>query len=126
MKNPLEVTFHDLRHNEEIELIIKEKFEKVIALAPDVTKCHIILEKQSKHHQKANQAYVSLDLKAPHFEDIVITEDCLEDVASLKSAVIKVFKHGLDLMHKHKSRRRDQKRLPLGQLSSIDPIEEVD
>jgi len=126
MKNPLEITYHDLRHSPEIDAVINEKFEKVTLLSPDVTKCHVMLEKQSKHHQKANQAYVILDLKIPHFDDIIVKEECLEDVASLKSTVIKVFKHGLDLMHKHKSKRVDYKRAPISEIPSAEPVESLD
>ena len=126
MQNPLQITFHDMDHNEDIEAMIREKFEKVRTVSPDMTKCHVVLEKLSKHHQTANMACVRLDLKVPHFEDIVVTEKCLEDAASLKSAVLKVFKQGLDLAHKHKKRRLDHKRLTLGDLPAVEPVETGD
>ena len=126
MQNPLQITFHDMDHNEDIEAMIQEKFEKVMTVSSDVTKCHVVLEKLSKHHQTANMACVRLDLKVPHFEDIVVTEKCLEDAAPLKSAVLKVFKQGLDLTHKHKKRRLDYKRLPLGELPAAEPVETED
>ena len=68
MKNPLQITFHDLQQNPEIQKLIEEKFEKLKLASPDITKCHVVLEKQSKHHQKANLAVVRLDLKAAHFD----------------------------------------------------------
>ena len=126
MRNPLQITSHDMDYSEGIEAMIREKFEKVMTVIPDVTKCHVVLEKLSKHHQKANMACVRLDLKVPHFEDIVVTEKCLEDAASLKSAVLKVFKQGLDLAHKHKKRRLDHKRLTLGELPAVEPVETGD
>ncbi len=126
MQNPLQITSHDMDRNEEVEAMIREKFEKVRAVSPDVTKCHVVLEKLSKHHQTANMACVRLDLKVPHFEDIVVTEKCLEDAASLKSAVLKVFKQGLDLAHKHKKRRLDHKRLTLGEFPAVEPVEAED
>jgi ribosome-associated translation inhibitor RaiA len=120
MRNPLQVTFHDLQHSEEIETLIEEKFEKVKAETPDVTKCHVVLEKLSKHHQKGNMACVRLDLKVSRFEDIVVTENCLADKAMLKSAILKVFKQGVDLARQHKKHRLEKKRAPLGELPAVE------
>ena len=120
MKNALLITFHDRSHNPEIEAMIQEKFEKIKSEYPDVTKCHVVLEKQSKHHQKANLSCVRLDLKVSHFEDIVVTEKCLEDTTSMKSAVLKVFKQGLDLARKQKKRRLENKRMPTGELHPVE------
>ena len=66
MQNPLEITFRNLTNNPKIETLILEKFENVKKISPDVTKCHVILEKLSKHHQSANTSCVRLDLKVPH------------------------------------------------------------
>jgi len=121
MQNPLQITFHGMSHNTDLEGVIREKFEKVKAVSPDVIKCHVTLEKLSRHHQKANTACIRFDLKVSHFEDIVLTEKCLEDIASLKSTVLKVFKHGIDLAHKRKKRHLDHKRVPLGDLQAIEP-----
>jgi|CXWL01.1.fsa_nt_gi ribosome-associated translation inhibitor RaiA len=126
MRNPLQVSFHDLQHSAEIETFIEEKFEKVKAESPDVTKCHVVLEKLSKHHQKGNMACVRLDLKISHFEDIVVTENCLADKTMLKSAVIKVFKQGVDLARQYKKHRLEKKRMPLGELPSALSVEAVD
>ena len=126
MKNPLQITFHDRSHNPEIEELIREKFEKIKFEYPSVTKCHVILEKQSKHHQKANLACARLDLKVSRFEDIVVTEKCLEDTASMKSAVLKVFKQGLDMVRKQKKRRLENKRMPAGELQPVDAIDASD
>lgn len=116
MRNPLQVTFHDLQHSAEIETLIEEKFEKVKAESPDVTKCHVILEKLSKHHQKGNMACVRMDLKVSRFEDIVVSENCLADKAMLKSAILKVFKQAIDLAREHKKHRLEKKRVPLGEM----------
>ncbi len=126
MQNSLQITFHDVHQNEGLEELIREKFKKVKAESPGVTKCHVVLEKLSKHHQTANMACVRLDLKVSHFKDIVVTEKCLEDEVSLKSAILKIFKKGLDLMHKHKKRRQDNKRLPLRELPAVEPVETAD
>jgi hypothetical protein len=120
MRNPLQVTFHDLQHSAEVETLIEEKFEKVKAESPDVTKCHVVLEKLSKNHQKGNMACVRLDLKISNFEDIVVTENCLADKAMLKSAILKVFKQGVDLAREHKKHRLEKKRAPLGELPAVE------
>ena len=126
MRNPLQVTFHDLDHSTEVETLILEKFEKVKAESPDVTKCHVVLEKLSKHHQKGNMACVRLDLKISNFEDIVVKENCLADKTMLKSTILKVFKQGVDLARQHKKLRLEQKRMPLGDLTAVEPVEPTD
>jgi hypothetical protein len=111
MQNPLLITFHDLPHNADIETLITEKFEKIQSENPRVIKCHVRLEKHSKHHKKGNMASVQLDLKISTFDDIVITENCGEDASALKSAVIVVFKQGIDLARDHKKHRIQTKRI---------------
>ncbi len=113
MLNPLQITFHDLTSDPKIEALIQTKFEKLKAISPGITKCHVILEKHSKHHHKANKACARLDIKVPKFDDIVVTEYCREEFLSLQTAVIGVFKRGLVLLREESKRRQDQKRTPL-------------
>ena len=126
MQNPLQITFHDLKHDDAIEQIINEKFDKLKASSAQITKCHVILEKQSKHHNKANLACVRLDLKVSHFEDIVVSEKCSEDHASLKSAVLKVFKSGLVLMREAMKHRQEHRGTTPLRENFIDEVEETD
>lgn len=126
MRNPLQVTFHDLDHSTEVETLILEKFEKVKVESPDVTKCHVVLEKLSKHHQKGNMACVRLDLKISNFEDIVVKENCLADKAMLKSTILKVFKQAVDLAREHKKHRLKQKRKPLDEVTAVVSEEPTD
>ncbi len=112
MQNPLEITFHDIGHDPVLENLVQEKYEKLRGVAPNVTKCHVILEKLSKHHHTANACCVRMDLKIPHFDDIVIAEKCEEGEASLSSTIIKVFKRGSRLMKKDMQRRTDRHRVP--------------
>ncbi|MBP9853536.1 MAG: HPF/RaiA family ribosome-associated protein [Candidatus Omnitrophica bacterium] len=122
MQNPLVVTFHDLPHYPQIEKLISEKFAKLQTINSDVTKCHVILEKLSKHHQKANSSCVRLDLKVPHLDDIVITEKCSDDEADLASNVIKVFKLGQLSMREGIKRKQDRQRVPRPNL--VESVEE--
>jgi len=130
MQNPLEVTFHDLIRNAKIEELIQTKYEKLNKLRPDITKCHVFLEKQSKHHQKANSTVIRLDLKVPRLQDIVVSEKCSEDVASLKTTVIKVFKRSQDLLLEKIKYNRDakravgQKEIPLADTTTEEDEEE--
>ncbi len=110
MQNPLQITFHDLQHSDEIEELIHEKFEKLKIVSPNITKCHVVLEKLSKNHHKGNTACARLDLKVSHFDDIVITEKCQEDLGSLKSAVLKILKGGLILVREKVKHRKELKR----------------
>lgn len=112
MKNPLEITFHNMSHNPKIETLIHEKFDKVKIISPDVTKCHVTLEKLSKHHQSANKSCARLDLKVPHIKDIIVSEKCNEDESSMLTTVIKVFKRGKTLLREEVARKRDHNRVP--------------
>ncbi len=128
MKNPLDVTFHDLTRKEKIEKLILEKFEKLSKLRDDITKCHVFIEKQSKHHQKANSVIVRLDLKVPHLEDIVVSEKCNEDEASIKTTVIKTFKRTQDLLLEKVKYHRDLRRVgrePVVEVNDADEEDEV-
>ena len=126
MQNPLQVTFHDMKHNEEIETLIADRFEKIKVISPNITKCHVIIEKQSKHHQKANTASVKLDLKVSHFDDIVISEKCEEDHGSVQSAVLKVFKRGQLMVREELKHRRDIKRAPRADAFVPEVVDETD
>ncbi len=126
MQNPLEITFHDLVRSEKIEQLIQEKFAKLTKIRPDITKCHVFFEKQSKHHQKANSTIVRLDLKVPHFEDIVVSEKCDEDVAVIKTTVIKIFKRSQDLLLEKIKYHRDRNRAGLGETALSDSNEDED
>lgn len=120
MKNPLEITFHDLVRNEKVEQLIEEKFQKLTKIRSDITKCHVFFEKQSKHHQKANATIVRLDLKVPHLQDIVVSEQCDEDVSALKTTVIKVFKRSQDLLLEKIKYFRDSNRCGLREKNAVD------
>ena len=67
MQNPLEITFHDINPNPDLENLVRDKFEKITHITSKVTKCHIILEKLSKHHNTANACCVRMDLKDSTF-----------------------------------------------------------
>ena len=112
MQNPLQITFHDLDHSETIVTLIDEKFAKLQVLSPAITKCHVVLERLSKHHQKANLACARLDLKASHFDDIVITEKCEDSAESLLTAVNKVFKNAQSRVRELIKHRKHDKRMP--------------
>ncbi len=128
MQNPLEITFHDLRRSEKLEEVITEKFAKLQKLRSDITKCHVFFEKQSKHHQKANSTVIRLDLKVPRFEDIIISENCSEDDAALKTTVLKVFKRCQDILLEKMKYNRDQKRVgrPLAAEVDVNDDEDVE
>lgn len=110
MNNPLLITFHDIRHSTKVEDLIKEKFAKLQAERADVTKCHVFIEKETKHHRSSSAVVVRLDLKMPHIEDIVISEKATEDESTLTAAVIKAFKKSHELFHERMKYLRDQKR----------------
>jgi len=112
MQNPLEITFKDMDPREKLEEVIQDKFEKLKSVSPDITKCRVVLEKLSKNHKTSNTVCVRLDLKIPHFDDIVVSEKCGEDDASLTRTIIKVFKREKGLIREKIKYRQDQHRIP--------------
>jgi hypothetical protein len=111
MNNPLLITVHDIRHSVKVEELIKEKFSKLQAEKPDITKCHVFIERTSKHHKTSNSVTVRLDLKVPHIDDILVSEKATEDVSTLSTAVIRIFKRAQELFHERMKYIRDQKRV---------------
>jgi hypothetical protein len=116
MQNPLQVSFHSIGHDKGVEALIDEKFEKLKVVSPVITKCHVVLERLSKHHQKANLACARLDLKISHFDDIVITEKCADNSASLQTAVLKIFKNASTKVREQIKYRQKTKRSPRADL----------
>lgn len=111
MQNPLEITFKGVEASKKLNEVIQEKFEKLKKVSPDITKCHVILEQLSNHHKTANTACVRLDLKVPHFDDIVVSEKCSEDEVSLIHTIIKVFKREKGLIREKMKHRQDKHRV---------------
>ncbi len=126
MKNPLEITFRNMDQNSKIETLILEKFENVKKISSDVTKCHVILEKLSNHHQSANRACARINLKVPNINDIVVSEKCSEDEAALLTTVIKVFKRAKTLLREEVARIRNFNRTPKEKNFEIDVENEDD
>ncbi len=106
MQNPLEITFKDVPHSERIEEVIREKFNKINQIGNDIIKCHVVLERLSKHHHKGNPICVRLDVKPAHFSDIVIQEHTGEAEALKASAVRSVFKKAHELIRKQIMKRK--------------------
>ncbi len=126
MQNPLEITFKGVEASEKINEVIQGKFEKLKRVSPDITKCHVILEQLSNHHKTANTVYVRLDLKVPHFDDIVVSEKCSEDEASVTRTIIKVFKREKGLIREKIKHRQDQHRVPKDGIFEVEETEVVE
>ena len=112
MQNPLEITFKDIPHNSRIEQIILEKYEKIKHISRDVIKCHVIMEKLSKHHQNGNMYAVKLDLKLANFPDIIIKDKSVEGEMPMATAVRSIFKKAHELTQKQIGRSKKKVAMP--------------
>ena len=127
MNNPLEVSFRGIPQSQLVESVIQEKFEKVKRINKDIIKCHVVMEKLSNHHQKGNAYCVRLDLRLPHFSDIVVSEDSKEGEVLLASAVRETFKKAQSLM-REQLERHIKKIQPHGQkeILALESSEELE
>jgi ribosome-associated translation inhibitor RaiA len=108
MHNPVEITFKGFEPNPRLNNLIQEKLSKIEPFANDITKCHVVMEKLSKHHQKGNAYCVRLSLKLAHFPDIVINEESKEGDLPMSSALRSVFRKAHELVKKQSSRRKQK------------------
>lgn len=108
MHNPLVINFKDIEHNDQIEQLIKEKYNKLKQICHGITKCHVFMERLSKNHHKGNVYRVELDLKQAHFPDIFLAEDAKEGELSLESAIRNIFKKTSKLAREQILRRKQK------------------
>ncbi|MDR9393631.1 MAG: HPF/RaiA family ribosome-associated protein [Roseovarius sp.] len=68
MQIPLECSFHDVEHIEEIETLLREKVDQLEAFHAGITSCRVHLRAPHKRHRKGNLYEITVEVRVPGTE----------------------------------------------------------
>ena len=71
MPTNVQITLRDLPSSEALETHIRDKFDKLFSMYPQVISTHIVIELPHRHHQQGKDFNVRVDLDVPGGEIIV-------------------------------------------------------
>lgn len=74
MKLPLQVTFHNVDHSDEIEARIATEAERLEDFSDRIMSCRVVVDVPHRHHKDGNLYQVRIDLKLPGQELVVKRE----------------------------------------------------
>jgi ribosome-associated translation inhibitor RaiA len=80
MARPLEIVLKGMEHSEAVEARIHEKAEKLFQLSDRITRCRVLVEAPTRHHQHGSTFSVHIDLHVPGSE-LVVNRDGTENPA---------------------------------------------
>ncbi|MFP4473346.1 MAG: HPF/RaiA family ribosome-associated protein [Candidatus Omnitrophota bacterium] len=94
MQVPLEVTFHNCEHLDDIEQLVREKTDSLEKVCDHIISCRVAIEQPHKHHHKGNAYRVRIYVTATPKHELFVEEEPTEEKKdySLKSIVQKAFK----------------------------------
>lgn len=75
MELPLEISFRNLPHSEEIKALLAERARKLDEFCDHIISCRVAVEKTQKHQEKGNPFRVRIELTVPPRHDIVIKRE---------------------------------------------------
>lgn len=75
MEVPLEVSFRNLPHSEEIKALISERAQKLEEFCDHIISCRVAVEKPHEHQETGNPYRVRIELSVPPRHDIVIRKE---------------------------------------------------
>ncbi len=71
MQLPLQITFHNVRHDAQIESTIRSSAEWLDTYNGRIMSCRVVVDQPHKHHKEGNLYQIRIDLKVPGREIIV-------------------------------------------------------
>lgn len=74
MALPLQITFRNMNHSEEVEDWVRSEAEKLETFYKRITDCRVAIEVPHKHHRKGKPLHVRIDLKVPGKEIVIKRE----------------------------------------------------
>ncbi len=74
MTLPLQVTFRNMKHSDEVEDWIREEVEKLETFYHRIIGCRVAIEVPHRHHKKGKPLHVRIDLTLPGKEIVVKRE----------------------------------------------------
>jgi ribosomal subunit interface protein len=111
MQNPLQVTFRDISHSDNIHALCEEEVEKLERVHKDIVSCHVVVAAPHAHHKKGKLFSVHIDLHVPGHH-IAVGKDDHNDHGheELSTAVRDAFKAARRQLEAHGNRKRDRRR----------------
>ena len=74
MQIPLQVTFRDMAHSDAMEVNIRERAAKLERYHDHVISCRVVVETQTRRHNKGNLYHVRVDVTVPDAELVASRE----------------------------------------------------
>ena len=107
MNENLQITFRGMSSSPAIELLIRERTERLARFSSLVQRCHVVVEQPHRHHHKGRAYSVRLDLVTPADEVVVSREsDECAGHAPLQSAIRDAFDAATRQLEERLARRR--------------------
>ena len=74
MKLPLQIAFHNMTHDAEIESVIRANAEWLDNYSDRIMSCRVVVDRPHLHHNEGNLYQIRIDLKVPGEELVVKRE----------------------------------------------------
>ncbi len=68
MQQPLQITFRDIPHSENVEVVVREKAEKLDQFFDKIMTCRVMVESPHSHHHQGRLYHVRVDITVPGAE----------------------------------------------------------
>ena len=96
MELPLQITFRDLDHSDDIESYVRTRAEKLETVGSRIVKCHVNIEPPHRHKQHGRHYRVRLDLAIPGRELVIDRcPDESRDTEDVYAAIDHAFDHAV-------------------------------
>jgi cold shock CspA family protein len=116
MKLPIQITFHNMPHDEAIESEIRAHVEWLDQYYDRIMSCRIVVDRPHRHHKEGNIYHVRIDLKLPGAELVVKREPSEHtDYKSLEIMIRDAFDEARRQLEDHVRQQR-------GQVKSHEPM----
>ena len=79
MQQPVQITFKDLNHSEQLSELIHEKTDKLQQFFENIISCHIVVEQTQKHKHQGKLHNVRINLSVPG-KELIATNNEHENV----------------------------------------------
>ncbi len=76
---PLQISFRDLRRNEELVSLIQHKSQKLDKFCDRIIQCHVTLSRPHRRHKTGNFFDVTIDISVPG-KEIAISRESQNDM----------------------------------------------
>ena len=100
MACPVQVTFRNIAHSEELDACVREQVRGLETYTGEILDCHVVIERPHQHHARGNRCHVRVDLTTRGGPIVVShepsTHRTLRDVEQTQPAK----KHELDSVHR--------------------------